>query len=374
MAPPSPPPPLVDEGFRAGDRLDVYALAPVGVLLGIACITTGLRIYWRLRPPRRTGADDYTLLFALGLFRNHVGVNSLVTQFVTIAWYGIDVAMYHYGRGLEGFRPDPWTMGPLIVADGVLWVWGLNVIRISVAMMLLRFRDGRSLAWKLTVWTVIGVQACMLVVGTTMHLVMCRPISARWAPTPDAICIEGPRFMAYGYVYSGFTIASDLILSLLPITFIRTLSRPLHERILICCLMAAGMAATGVAVARLLLIMGYLGGGGPVVNMEQDILWGMELTIGILAASLPSLKAPMHRVLQSWGVLRSRSASDMSSDSFLGRLPNGSHVSRQMGQWQDAVRDLGQEPRAEGDSEKGMLKDSETSYRGGIFEVGRPGG
>lgn len=109
--------------------------------------------------------------------------------------------MYHYGRGIAGFIPDPWLMGPLIVADGVLWVWGLNVIRISAALMLLRLKD--SLPWKLALWTVITIQACMLVVGTTMHLVMCQPISGRWAPTPTAKCIPTPNFMIYGYVYSG---------------------------------------------------------------------------------------------------------------------------------------------------------------------------
>ncbi|AEO58230.1 hypothetical protein MYCTH_93589 [Thermothelomyces thermophilus ATCC 42464] len=362
MAPPppsSPPPPMVDEGYRAGDRLVVHALAPVGTLLGIACITTGLRIYWRLQPSQRIGADDYTLLFALT-----ADLGPARSQFVTIAWYGIDAAMYHHGRGLEGFGPDPWTMGPLIVAGGVLWVWGINVIRISVALMLLRFRDSRSLPWTMTVWAVIGVQTCMLAVGTIMHLVMCRPISARWAPTPSANCIKPTHFMTYGYLYSGFTIASDLIPSLLPITFIRTLSRPLHEKMLIGCLMAARTAATGVAVARLLLVVGYLGPGGPVINVEQDILWGLELTIGVLAASVPSLKAPTHRILRSWGLLRSRSTSDMSFQSFLDRLPNGSHVSRRMGPWQYAVPD--QDPRTEGGSGEEMLKGSEALQVPGI--------
>ncbi|KAL2188150.1 hypothetical protein L209DRAFT_741296 [Thermothelomyces heterothallicus CBS 203.75] len=325
MAPPplsSPPPPMVDEGYHAGDRLGVHALAPVGTLLGLACITTGLRIYWRLQPSQRIGADDYTLLFAL---------------FVTIAWYGIDAAMYHHGRGLEGFRPDPWIMGPLIVAGGVLWVWGINVVRISVALMLLRFRDSLSLPWTMTVWAVIGVQTCMLAVGTIMHLVICRPISARWAPTPSASCIKPTHFMMYGYLYSGFTIASDLILSLLPITFI-----------------------------------GYLGPGSPVINVEQDILWGLELTIGVLAASIPSLKAPTYRILRSWGLLRSRSNSDMSLQSFLDRLPNGSHVSRRMGQWQHAVPVP--DPRTEGGSGEEMLKGSEASCRSAALEDAvRPG-
>ncbi|EAQ90397.1 predicted protein [Chaetomium globosum CBS 148.51] len=317
MASQGPPP---DPDVPAGTVFEAYPLAPVGTFLGIACITTGLRIYWRIKPTWRIGADDYTLVFALVL---------------TIAWYGIDVAMYHYGRGIEGFVPDPWTMGPLIVADGVLWVWGLNVIRISAALLLLRLKD--SLPWKLALGTVITIQACMLVVGTTMHLVMCQPISARWAPTPTAKCIPVPNFMIYGYVYS----ASDFTISILPITFIRNLRRPFYEKFLIGCLMTAGMGATGIAVARLFLIMGYLGKGTARINALQDFLWGMELTIGVLATSLPTLKAPVHGLLQSWGVLRSTSSSsDMSPDSFLDELTNGTHVENQMRQWNSLVHGI----------------------------------
>ncbi|KAH6845680.1 hypothetical protein B0I37DRAFT_328984 [Chaetomium sp. MPI-CAGE-AT-0009] len=349
MASPGPPP---NQGDLAGVRFEAYPLAPVGTFLGIACITTGLRIYWRIRPTWRIGADDYTLVFALVL---------------TIVWYGIDVAMYYYGRGIEGFIPDPWTMGPLIVADGVLWVWGLNVIRISAALLLLRLKD--SLRWKLALWTVITVQACMLIVGTTMHLVMCQPISARWAPTPTAKCIPVPDFMIYGYVYSGLTIASDFTISILPITFIRTLRRPFYEKFLIGCLMTAGMGATGIAIARLLLIMGYLGKGAARINALQDFLWGMELTIGVLATSLPTLKAPVHNLLQSWGVLRSTSSSDMSPDSFLDEMTNGTHVENQMRQWGSLVRGLPPQAPDEGESGSSLEKNASVQ-RGGLGSAG----
>lgn len=65
MGAPLPPPPPVDRGYRVGDRLDAIPLATVGTLLGIATITTALRIYWRIQPTNRIGADDFTLVFAL---------------------------------------------------------------------------------------------------------------------------------------------------------------------------------------------------------------------------------------------------------------------------------------------------------------------
>ena len=107
------------------------------------------------------------------------------------------------------------------------------------------------------------------------------------------------------------------------------------EKILIACLMGAGMGATGIAIARLFLIMGFLGKGPTaMMNIKQDILWGMELTIGVLTASIPPLKAPIQRVLESWGVLRSNVDSDAS---FVESLPNEPRIVRQMGQWNSGV-------------------------------------
>jgi hypothetical protein len=61
----APAPPTLDPGYQPGDRIDATALAPVGTLLGVACIVTGLRMYWRIYPARHIGADDYMILFAL---------------------------------------------------------------------------------------------------------------------------------------------------------------------------------------------------------------------------------------------------------------------------------------------------------------------
>ena len=108
--------------------------------------------------------------------------------------------------------------------------------------------------------------------------------------------------------------------------------------------MGAGMAATGIAIARLFLIMGYLGKGPTaMINVQQDILWGMELTIGVLTASIPPLKAPVQRLLLSWGVLHSQPGSDASSNGFVDPLPNESHITRQRMQWNSIARGLAPE-------------------------------
>lgn len=83
MSSPSPPPlprASVDQGYHAGQRLDAIPVASVGTLLGIACVTTALRIYWRARSTWRVGADDYTLVFALVCKKDKNDAGGLVAR------------------------------------------------------------------------------------------------------------------------------------------------------------------------------------------------------------------------------------------------------------------------------------------------------
>jgi len=110
--------------------------------------------------------------------------------------------------------------------------------------------------------------------------------------------------------------------------------------------MAAGLAATAIAVIRLCIVMGYGPGGfkGPYLSVVSDILWGFELCIGVLTASVPTLKAPIHRHLLAWGVIKDTDASsDAPPESFLDQLTQGSHFTHQMRQW-DTIKDGNNRP------------------------------
>ncbi|EKG09365.1 hypothetical protein MPH_13614 [Macrophomina phaseolina MS6] len=157
-----------------------------------------------------------------------------------------------------------------------------------------------------------------------------RPITALWEPTPNAKCINTGSFMIYGFVYSAVNIASDLIIALMPLAFIWEMHRSRLEKVLLGCLMAAGLIATGASVARVVLITATLGRWSAWTDVLNDLLWGVELAIGVIAASLPCLKAPAHEMLRRLGIFHSKNAADASPESFLGHMSHGSHIMRQM--------------------------------------------
>jgi len=89
----------------------------------------------------------------------------------------------------------PWN-----IAAGFLYLWGLNVVRISVSLWLLPL--GISAWWRLPLWTIIVVNIGLIIVATTINSLVCRPLSALWEPVPGAVCLGWDQLVMYGKSYT----------------------------------------------------------------------------------------------------------------------------------------------------------------------------
>jgi len=101
-----------------------------------------------------------------------------------------------------------------------------------------------------------------------------------------------------------FQIVTDLIISLLPITFVVQLRRPVWEKILICVLMAMGLLVGGVSIRKLIYFL------DTSVSPEEALSWTAyldlfscaEMHLSVLAACMPRLKAPLEKLLGRCGI------------------------------------------------------------------------
>jgi hypothetical protein len=101
-------------------------------------------------------------------------------------------------------------------------------------------------------------------------------------------------------------ILMDFILATMPVQLIRTLPRPLREKVLISCLMAMGLLATGIAAYKMPLSR-EVNNGDPLSATVKLSLWNkLEEPLGLIAACLPCLKAQMEALLHRFGILRTR--------------------------------------------------------------------
>ncbi|KAH6842943.1 hypothetical protein B0I37DRAFT_383252 [Chaetomium sp. MPI-CAGE-AT-0009] len=119
----------------------------------------------------------------------------------------------------------------------------------------------------------------------------------------------------------------------MPLTFIYGMHRSLLEKILLCGLMCAGLGATAAALVFLITLVNCFAVCTEAVwNFRLDICTTTQLFIGVIAANLPCLKAPVHRLLVRWGIIRpaNHPAAGVSPESFLGRMTHGSHFAQQL--------------------------------------------
>jgi hypothetical protein len=235
------------------------------------------------------------------------------------------------GRVIENYPRDPSIYGPIDTAMGLIFFWALNFIRISMCLMLLRLKYER--AWKLVLRSLIVLQVCLIIVATGVQMALCQPLSGIWAPTPDARCIPVVAFRRYWIIHYSFHIFIDFVISLMPLTFIYRMHRPLLEKMLLCGLMGAGLAATAMALVFLITLVQCFGLCNDALwNLRLDIYTTLQLFLGIIAANLPCLRAPVHHILVQWGIIRpaKHPAIGVTPESVLSQMTHGSHFAEQL--------------------------------------------
>jgi len=189
-----------------------------------------------------------------------------------------------------------------------VYILSIACIKVSVACLLLRFQQNKT--EKIFLYVLIGMIIASHISFFLVDLLQCRPLAATWDfSIQGAACINYDTFTKVSNSNTGITIATDFILSLFPITFLRQIRRPFLEKVLIGVLMAVGLAASGVSVAKAVAVRQWASAVDSfTIGFKISLFTCAELFIGIIAACSPSFKHVVQRLLASLGVtFRTRS-------------------------------------------------------------------
>jgi hypothetical protein len=178
----------------------------------------------------------------------------------------------------------------------------LSCIKISVACLILKFLQNRI--EKIFLYVLIGVLASTHFAFILVDLLQCFPLSSAWNLTiQNPSCISHTTYSRVSNTSTGITIATDIILSLFPITFLRQVRRPLMEKVLIGVLMSMGLAAAGVSIAKTVVVKVWAANTDSIaVGARISMLTCLEQFIGITAACSPSFKPTISKLLASLGI------------------------------------------------------------------------
>jgi hypothetical protein len=125
----------------------------------------------------------------------------------------------------------------------------------------------------------------------------------------------------------------------MPLSFILKMNRAVTEKAVLIFLMAAGLGATVTATVRAVTLLGFYG-EYPVawLSIKTDLLTSIEMFLGLIAANLPCLKGPTHRLLIRIGLISPLSVSTLSFSSFPYRLSHGKHFLYPLSRLADSER------------------------------------
>jgi len=197
---------------------------------------------------------------------------------------------------------------PLSVVSAVMSALSVAAIKTSVLLMLLRLQQGKT--WRRVLQFLIGIQAATAVFITVLQTTKCVPLSSAWDLAIPGRCWGEDAFRTSLTTGAAVTIATDVICSIIPVTFLRTLNRPLRERIIIGLLMGLGLVASAASVVKTVVVQQYSHHSDKIDRVDGGLkiaLWSnIEEQIGIIAACVPCLRAPFRRFLLRLGITTTR--------------------------------------------------------------------
>jgi len=246
------------------------------------------RIYTRSYPTWRFTLDDYiisfafvlmTVMFALQWDSEKWALSSTMPQFLTLKSF--------FRNAKVGAISLPF------------WAWSTGLVKISIACMLLRFQQARS--WRIVLYLTIVVNVILIVILGVACLFQCIPFEAWWNFTiQNKKCWSLRAMLAATYLSGACNVSTDIVISLMPLTFLGKIRRPTSEKVAIGILMALGMIASGFSMCKVILTA--VSTNHYISPTVLGLLSTLEVQTSLIAACIPTLRSSSKRLLSKMGV------------------------------------------------------------------------
>ncbi|KAF2467877.1 uncharacterized protein BDR25DRAFT_374150 [Lindgomyces ingoldianus] len=273
--------------------------APILLGVGGALLFTSLgllaaRLWSRVQPVSRLHWDDWTVI---------------ASTFLAIVNYILLFGAVIYGLGRHAvfvaFARRRIALELLFIAQ-VIWYWGITLVKLSVACLLLRVKR-QSRPWKIFLYSLMAFLILAACVQTVFQFTQCRPFSVYWDPRVfrqgPVKCFAKSTINANIVTFSSIQVTIDLMFSFIPITFIRKLNRPRREKVFLSVMMGLGLFASAGAIIRTIQLQYFYTSRDLFRTNVGIALWAIvELQFALIAATIPTLKAFLEKVLIQLGL------------------------------------------------------------------------
>ncbi|KZL80808.1 integral membrane protein [Colletotrichum incanum] len=248
-------------------------LAVSSTSLALLLFTTALRL-WARAGRRNLGWDDYTIAAAA------------LSATVRYA-FGVLQLPHGNGRHRMYLGDHDYMMINMYGWWGQLFHFtSMAFLKVSLCLLILRIKSNRKL--KILLYIIMGCSLAINFGVVVILLAECRP--AGFWRGKSAECWPNTIRIYAIWISIGYSVASDLLCSLLPLTVVWKVKIPLQKKAMITGLMSLGLIATTFGIVR----------AESLGVSEADLSWdfcitaiwsNLELFLGITAANLALSRA-----------------------------------------------------------------------------------
>ncbi|KAF2749358.1 hypothetical protein M011DRAFT_456842 [Sporormia fimetaria CBS 119925] len=267
------PPPFPPEYLNADKG--PQALAIIIVFPSLALVIVALRFYTRRFLVNSISHEDLTILAAL-IFSI---ATSICQAFQVKNGMGRHIQALTMEQGINSLKA--------LFASIMMYNFGLTLTKISIVLQYIRIAHQKShLRW---CWALFWITILHCIDSFVTGVLSCYPVPKFWDDRIPGGCVNKP---ALWYANAAINIIQDIWLVALPIFILRKLFMPRREKIVLMLILGLGGFACCASVIRLNALH--------TVATSQDITWDnpgtatwstIELNVGIICASLPTLRA-----------------------------------------------------------------------------------
>ncbi|KAL9599164.1 MAG: hypothetical protein Q9219_004031 [cf. Caloplaca sp. 3 TL-2023] len=258
----------------------------------LAIVVVALRMTTRIGLIRRLGWDDWTILCALA--GHIVGLGFVATE-------------VHYGFGRHRVYIGEWQYAEFLKFSYGEWIQTFQTLmftKISICCLLLRIPIERYFLRPLQGAIVFLVVTNIIL--TFLWIFQCNPIRGAWNKQTEATCFTDAQLQRIIISQAIISIISDVVLALSPLLILWKVQIEVRVKAGLCVLMSLGIIVT-VALQR----------AARVTNWQWR---SWEVTIGIIAASIPTLRPGYRKLVSQISSYMSRRSSRKPSTNALSGL------------------------------------------------------
>ncbi|KAK2616193.1 hypothetical protein QQS21_000825 [Conoideocrella luteorostrata] len=305
-----------NQNFDSNANVAYLVYIPTAVFVVICPTLVALRFWTRLKHGGKIGADDYMTLIAL--------MSTLLTC-------GFLFGSCQHGMGrhfatISDQEKIP-TLKYFFMAQ-VTYKAAINLTKCCILLLYLRIFS--IVRWfRMSCWAMLTIVAMYCAASVLVTIFQCNPISRAFNKAMPGTCMNNTKFW---YANAGFSIATDIIILLLPMPLVYKLDVPRFQKIALMAVFAIGIFVVITSCLRI-TSLDILATSPDMTYDIANVMWTIiEPNLAVVCACLPILR-PL--VVKIFPALRSKGYSNKyaSGQASKSRATAGSHHARSRNDW-----------------------------------------